>query len=251
MSLYQVDMRPKHDPASCQREPCGRCAGRSVSLAPEIPPNPQDASGPTPSSDPVVRAFHLPKHPEPSSIADALEAAAKAIRSSGLRAIDMASVLAARGYSSVTMGDGGSRSSDTTSRTERLGSDEQTDRWDAADAAYAALLRSSWLMGLKVKAQTDELIRHASDIDPTPAGTGECRACARFVRRTKDRPSYRLRSGLCPSCFGAWGTYTKGGGLMLWSEWTTRRRESFTERNASGQVVRIHTPEPDEDGQSA
>lgn len=249
MSAFEVDIRPPHDPSTCQRPVCGRC---KPSGTPALPSDwDGEYQGPTATPDPVVRSIGLPRHPETSAIAAALEDAAKAIRAHGLKAIDMASVLAANGYSGNTLGDGGSRGTDTTSGPERGVLADRGDRWDAADAVYAGMLRTAWLAANRVKAQTDELLRHASDVDPTPAGTGECRACARFVRPTKDRSSFRLRSGLCPSCYGAWCNYVKAGGPMMWSEWSSHRRESYTERNASGQIVKIHTPEPEEDGQSA
>lgn len=255
MSFYEVDLRPVHDPDACSRVPCGRCKPSGASQAPGIVPNPHDADVPRSEPDRAVVRIGLPAHPDPASIASALEAAAKALRSRSFGAMHMASVLAARGYSAQTIGDGGAKGSDTTSRTERLAA--QPDRWDAVDHAYAALLRGGWLTALRMEALTDELVRHALDDDPTPIGQGECRACARFVKRIDHRPSYRLRSGLCPSCFGAWCTYrAKGGpdgtaGPMLWSEWTARRRESLTERDAVGRIVKIHTPEPEEGGQSA
>lgn len=237
-----------HDPASCTRMPCRRCGPKGVANPP--PAIDQNVGQQPEAPDPTVRSIGLPSHPDPATMAAVGEEAAKAIRSKTLLATDMASTLAAKGYSARTLGDGGSRGTDTTSSTERLAS-RPANRWDAADHAYAAALRDFWRAGLAVIAQTDELLRHASDIDPTPAGTGECRACARFVRPTKQRSSFRLRSGLCPSCFGAWSNYRGQGGSMLWSEWVSRRRESFTERDLHGNVVAIHTPEPEESGQGA
>lgn len=243
-----------HDPATCTRKPCSRCAKPKTAQPPA--PNGHNHQGPTPEPTPVVRSIGLPSHPEPSVIASALEDAAKAIRSNALRATDMASVLAAKGYSAATLGDGGSRGTDTTSSTERHAS--LPSRWEAADYIYAETLRTIWQDALGATAATNELLRHASDEDRTPAGTGECRACARFIRKSDTRKSHRLRSGLCPSCFGAWCTYRAAGGPdgsagpLLWSDWTARRREAITERDVAGNVVRIHTPEPDdESGQSA
>lgn len=250
----EVDIRPKHDRSTCRRKPCSLCRPH-LSTAPPIKDNPHDAEVPRAIPDPVVARIGLPAHPDPAAIASALEAAAKALRSRAFKAIDMAAVLAAKGYSARTIGDGGSRGTDTTSSTERLAS--QPDRWDAIDHAYAALLRGGWQTALRMQEVTDELVRHASDVDPTPIGQGECRACARFVKRIDNRPSHRLRSGLCPSCYGAWCNYrAKGGpdqtpGPMIWSEWVSNRRESYTERDSMGRIVKIHTPEPEEGGQGA
>lgn len=243
MSAYEQDIRPPHDPDTCTREGCGRCRIQSKTKAPTIGVNPHDADAPPAPPDATVHSIGLPKHPDPFTIAAAFEEAAKAIRSRGLKAIDMASVLAAKGYSATTLGDGGARGTDGTSTTERLAM--LSDRWTAADEAYAHTLRMAWLTAMHTAAQTNELLRHASDDDHTPAGQGECRACARFVKTDPNRKSHRLRSGLCPSCFNLWCSYQSKGGPMLWSEWTSKRREGLTERNDSGQVVRIHTPEPE------
>lgn len=240
MSVYD------HDPMSCTREPCGLCGKKRVSQAPPIGSNPHDEQGPTPEPTPVVRSIGLPSHPDPFTIAASLEAAAKVLRSDALGAINMASVLASKGYSAKTLGDGGSRGTDSTSSTERLASLPR-DRWEAADYAYASLLRTVWLDSLATRAQTNELIRHASDVDPTPAGQGECRGCARFVKRDPNRSSDRLVSGLCQTCYRAWRRYATGGGLLLWSDWVAQRREGYTERDGQGNVVQIHTPDRDAD----
>lgn len=245
MSLYEVDRRPDHDQDSCTRGSCGRCADPKPSTAPAIEPNPHNAGPPSDPPDPVVRSIGLPSHPDPNTIAKALEDAAKALRSAQFRAIDMASTLAAKGYSARTLGDGGSRGSDTTSSTERIAS--RKDRWDAVDHGYATLLRTVWLDALATTGQTHELIRHASDVDPTPAGQGECRACSRFVKRDPNRSSYRLISGLCPTCYQAWHRYTAADGPDQWSTWVAKRREAITERDSNGNVIAIHTPEPAHD----
>lgn len=235
-----------HDPATCTRKPCSRCA-KPKTAQPPAPPG-HNHQGPTPSPDPVVRIIGLPSHPEPAVIADALEEAAKEIRSKMLPAQGMASVLAAKGYSAQTLGDGGSRGSDTTSSTERLAA--RRERWEAADFAYAQMLRTAWLAAHRVTAQTRELLRHADDVDPTPAGQGECRACARFVRRNPNRSSDRIISGLCQTCYRAWHRY-KAEGPMLWSDWVAARREGYTERDPAGRVVAIHTPDRDPDLEDA
>lgn len=234
---------PVHDPTTCTRRPCRRCDPHPA----PVPPKPVDrevAEPPAPP-DPTVRSIGLPKHPDPSTIADALEAAATALRKDGLAAITMASTLAARGYSAVTLGDGGSRSSDTTSSTERHGN--QHHPWANLDHTYARLLRVAWQLASKLTAHTTSILAHATDIDPTPAGTGACRACNRVCRPDAQRPGNRLRSGLCPTCSRAWQRYMKADGSMLWSEWVAKRREGYTERDPQGRLVAVHTPEPDHD----
>lgn len=243
MSAFEVDIRPPHDVLTCTRNPCGRCQPH-LSTAPPIPTNPHDAEVPRANPDPVVASIGLPKHPEPTMIAKALREAADAIDDHAMRAIGMARNLAAKGYSASTLGDGGSRGTDTTSSTERHALHDGSHRWDKADRAYALALQGSWRNALHVRSMTDELLRHASDADPLPAGTGECKACARFCRPDKGQGD-RLRSGLCQTCYRAWNRYD---GDMLWSAWVAQRREGYTERDAAGNVVAIHSPEPDHGG---
>jgi hypothetical protein len=69
------------------------------------------------------------------------------------------------------------------------------------------------------------VLHHATDIDPVPVGTGECQACGRFCRPTDKRPGFRLRSGLCPSCFNAWGN----AGKPERSDWVRERRRRLTD----------------------
>lgn len=251
---------PRHDPAACSRIPCRRCQPQDEPSSPAIGKNPHEAQSPPAPPDRPVASIGLPKHPDPGTIADTLEAAAKALRSSGLRAIDLAALLAARGYSASTLGDGGSRGTDATSSTERHGSryiggtDDEgkpipipaDSKWLNADRAYASNLRDAWRLGLSIKSTTDELLRHASDVDPTPAGTGECKGCARYCKPNGSKGD-RLRQGLCQSCYRAWRRYVDNEGEQLWSDWSSRRREGFTERDDHGKVIAIHTPEPDHD----
>lgn len=242
MSLFQIDRRPTHDPMTCSRDVCGRCSPAKGSKAPAIGKNPHDSHQEATKPDPIMASMGLPGHPDPNTIAAVFEGAAKALRSHGFRAMDLASVLAAKGYSARTLGDGGSRGTDTTSSTERLAA--RPGRFDAVDHAYAALLRLGWSAGLNVKALTDELVRHADDVDPTPAGTGECRGCARYCKNNGGDGD-RLRSGLCQTCYRAWRRYVDAKGPDMWSVWVGKRRESYTERDPDGRIVRVHTPEPD------
>lgn len=241
-----------HDPATCTRHPCRRCSDHKAQPPAMMD---HDARGAVPTPDPVVRSIGLPGHPSPAAIADALEATADALRSGGLGAITMAHALASRGFAASTLGDGGSRATDATSMPERSAyrPGDRTDdgkpippppsaRWWAADHHYARLLADLWRLATRTKASTDELLHHASDDDPLPAGTGGCRACSRVCRPDAERPGNRIVSGLCPTCYKAWRRYD---GPMQWSAWVAKRREDHTERDSRGNVVAIHTPEPD------
>lgn len=259
MSTFsEWDSLPKHDPASCERDPCRRCAGPHTPHPPSL--GKKDGPRSTDRPDPVIRSIGLASHPTPAVIADALEAAAAALRASGLEAIDMASILASRGYAAVTLGDGGSRGTDTASGPERNAyrPGDRTDagapipppaaaRWWNADHHYARTLADLWKLARHARSSTDELLHHADDVDPTPAGTGSCRACHRECRPTARKPGNRLRSGLCPTCYRAWRRHVDGDNPSLWSDWVAKRREGYTERDADGRVVAIHTPEPDHD----
>jgi hypothetical protein len=189
-------------------------------------------------TDRTIASAGLPKHPEPYAIAKALRDAATRLEESGLDAIDMVSILAARGYSASTLGDGGSRGSDSTSSTERHATQDGGSRWFNADREYAQLLRTVWLDAQAVISTIDEILRHAQDIDPTPAGTGSCMACDRFCRPDKDKPGNRLVSGLCPTDYRAWAR----AGRPLRIQWIAERRRSFTDEQGT-----LHTPEPDHD----
>lgn len=237
---------PVHNPQTCTRTPCRRCIPHEPS-APPINPAQHDHQGPTDPPDRTVASMGLPRHGTPTQIARQLRDAARVIEQSGLDAIDLVSKLAARGY--PTGGAGGSRSSDRTSAPERLTivELEHKGHWTDADRRYATDLRTLERLALDVKATTHEIIRHADDIDPTPAGSGECRACARTCRPSEDRPGNRLRSGFCPTCYRAWLRYRDQGGSMIRTDWAAQRRESYSERTPDGHLIKVHTPEPDHD----
>lgn len=190
----------------------------------------------------------LPHHSEQDDIAALLRRVTAQLED-GHRAEDLAALLAARGWATGTLGDGGSRSSDTTSSTERtvVAGKGQAGRWDQIDLRYAQALVELERAAERFENLHTTVMAHASDQDEVPSGTGECRACSMLCRPTESRPGFRLRQGLCPTCYRAWRRYTIAGHPLHRAEWVTRRRESFTERDAAGRVVQIHTPEPDHD----
>lgn len=192
-------------------------------------------------TDKVIASMGLPRHPTPHEIAKVLREAASRLEQHGLDAIDKVSVLSARGYPAATLGDGGSRGSDETSSTERhaTGRDRSPEaRWFGADADYAQTLQQLDRFARLAVVVTDEIMRHALDVDPTPAGTGECLGCGRFCRPDGDKPGNRLRSGLCPTCYRAWAR----AGRPLRGEWVAQRRKTLTDDEGI-----LHTPEPDHD----
>lgn len=194
------------------------------------------------ATDQTIASMGLPRHPPMSSIALLLSEAREAADKRGLAAIDLVAQLAAIGYPGSTLGDGGSRGSDSTSSTERNALRDYTDRWAGASYRYAQLTQAMQKAVAAWVQMTDEIMRHGDDVDPTPAGTGECLACGRFCRPDGDRPGNRLRSGLCPTDYRAWRRYLDSGGQLHRGGWVTERRKSFTDDEGV-----LHTPEPDHD----
>jgi hypothetical protein len=136
----------------------------------------------------------------------------------GGRAMDMAEVLAARGYPAST-GGSGARSSDTTSSTERAalqaapkdrGEPWRPGDWENADRRLAAGLRALQTAALDVEAGLDTVLAHGSTADKVPAGTGYCdcgadcgpdRKTPTFCSPRQNGDSDRLKSGLAPNCY--------------------------------------------------
>lgn len=176
-------------------------------------------------ADRMIARQGLAKHPVPKVTAAHLRTVADAIEDHGATAERRAALLAARGWPSGTLGSG-SRSSDNTSSVERAvglqGDDDvqpRTDRWVDADRELATRWRQAFTAVARLHEYLGDLVAHADDVDPLPAGTGECQACGRFVRPSKRRPNDRLRSGLCDRDRKAW----KRSGLDR-QTWLTQHR---------------------------
>jgi hypothetical protein len=109
---------------------------------------------------------------------------------------------AAAGYPTRTISDGGGRSSDRTSSTERAGTsgglfvDLDFDLASALDGLDQRLASAEGLVA--------KILRHASDVDVVPSGIGPCcvATCEHFCDPRKDSED-RIRSGLCPACHQA------------------------------------------------
>lgn len=150
-------------------------------------------------------------HPTPKVIATHLRTVANLLEEHGTLAIDLADVLASRGLPSAVGGEG-SRSSDTTSSTERAAGtagdpDQDTTRstrWDDIDLRLARLLRLTWKLGLDLQTTIGGIVAHAQDLDQLPAGAGNCECCGNFIRPDHKNPDRRLRSGYCPACHRDW-----------------------------------------------
>ena len=190
------------------------------------------------TTDTTVAAIGLPRHPPPKAITESTRDVSDTLRTHGGRAVELSHVLAARGYAASTLGDGGSRGTDGTSSTERAATKDFHDRWKNADRALAQALAEFDRWAKHANHLILDLIHHAQDLDPIPAGTGECQACGRFCRPDATRPGNRLRSGFCPTDYRAMlrsSTTDRGG-------WIRARRGDLTDDQGI-----LHTPEPDHD----
>ncbi len=118
----------------------------------------------------------------------------------------------AHGYPASTLGDGGSRSSDRTSSTERAAT-ETTRLFPGLDQQWATLTAQLTQLGVDTLHILAVVLSHAPDDDVLPGGTGHCTVptCDTFCNPRK-KPDNRLRAGLCPACHQAWLRYQRRTG---------------------------------------
>lgn len=171
----------------------------------------------TPADEPLARA-RLPRHPTPKILAAFLRDVANRLEHDGRRALDVASIVAPRGWPGAVVGDG-RRSADSSSSVERA--EENPGRYADADYTLARRLRLLWATAAQTDTQIADLIAHADRTDLAPIGTGACVACGHVCRPT-DNPHDRLRAGLCDPCRKAWDRASRPerGSWII-----TRRRE--------------------------
>lgn len=153
-----------------------------------------------------------PTHPTPAVIAAQLERTARNLRTNGTQAGRWATLLAARGYPTATIGNG-TRTTATATSVERAvglaGPDgpltPPDPQWTDIDAILARLLRLLFWTAVRADTLVDRILAHATTDDPIPGGTGPCalRTCEHFCNPRK-KPSDRLRRGLCPSHYNRW-----------------------------------------------
>lgn len=113
-----------------------------------------------------------------------------------------AQLLSARGWPTTVISDG-SRSSDTTSSTERAVVSPPMRAFAGIDERIAKHLRLLWLTGLNVQADVRNVLAHGSDEDRLPPGSGECPRCGHFCRPDLKYED-RLKSGYCSKCHRLW-----------------------------------------------
>jgi len=150
--------------------------------------------------------------PHPTVLAQALEQTARILRTHGTQAQRMATLLAARGYPTSTLGNG-TRSSDTTTSTERAiglaGPDgpltPPDPGWIGVDDKLANEGRALLRAAINHASLVTRILAHASDDDPLPAGIGYCQhpECDHLCDPRKN-PDDRLRSNYCPMHHKRW-----------------------------------------------
>ena len=185
--------------------------------------------------------------PSPKQLANYLRQLADKLDVNGGRAMELSSLLASRGYPTSTTGNG-SRSSDTTSFTERAAleavlAEDATD-WTEDDRRMHQGMRLLWRAGLAVEASVDKTLAHATTADQLPPGTGFCTCsgdteennpywCGTFCAPRQNGSSDRLVSGLAPTCYKRyqrWRDHNPNGTVADWKHETRRAREVRDEK---------------------
>lgn len=133
-----------------------------------------------------------------------LKALTKALEDHGATAEAMAPLLAARGWSTSTIGDGTSRGTSELTSTERAAA--HPDRWVGVDEKLARFYLTTHILVAAGNQLIADLAGHAANDDDhlgrtTGTHGGWCMACERWVPGTHDD---RLRSGFCNACRVAW-----------------------------------------------
>lgn len=166
------------------------------------------------------------KHPPPKQLAINLRRLADVLDQHGAAALDRAETYAARGYPAG--GNGGPRSSDSTSSTERAALNPGS--FDEIDRRVKARMRDVWVDATNLEGLICTLMAHASDEDQVTPGTGYCVCgCETFCSPRQNGPDDRLRSGLAPTChrrFLRWRRETGDPTLTVADFRTAVRRES-------------------------
>lgn len=181
--------------------------------------------------DRAINRAAMPKHGDYREIGDLLCRLGQLLIDHGAHAESMVALLAARGWGTGTLGDGGPRSSDPTSTTERAGTADGGPllRWKGKDFRYHELAQALERHGRALEALHIDVMAHGSDDDPIPGGTGECACCGRFCRpdgSKEGRDEFRLKAGLCPSCYKA---YDRAHRPWPRSDWIRDRKQALTD----------------------
>lgn len=157
--------------------------------------------------------------PHPAKLARQLRQLAQALDDHGERAVELASVLAARGFPASTLGAPGGRGTAELTSTEAAADrrdpfanvDRDLDRW--LDLAFRVTAHGQDLI-TRITTHAGLDTEHQGRATGS-AGAGHCLACERWVPGTHDD---RLRAGFCNAC------------RVSWQGW--RNRNPFGDRQA-------------------
>lgn len=194
-------------------------------------------------TDRTIAAHGLPRHPKPQVLAAHSHQVANDIADHGTAAVRMATELAARGYPSGTLGDGGASSGasilvngERVPVTSTEAAALAHDRFHDVDRLLATLFRTYWSTGVRIQQVMADVLAHASTEDRTPAGMGNCVACDTFCNPRKD-PNDRLKTNLCPACYTDRARHKD----ISHTDWLVMRRQvkGHTE-GAAGLAARFH-----------
>lgn len=188
--------------------------------------------------DRAMSSLGLAWHPPLRSLAKEVRQLAQLLEGDLGTAIRVAPLLAAKGWPGSTLGDGGARSTDSTTSVERAAGTLQevkpTDIRDArfanVDRRLAALLAVIHQATTEVSRLASDVLAHADDVDLIPPGTGGCQCCSRFCRPDAEHPDNRLRAGFCPACWKAW----ERAGRPERGPWMIDRRARLTAAMKAG-----------------
>lgn len=147
------------------------------------------------------------KPPTRVTVVAELRAFIKMLEANGAEAERMAPLLAARGWPTGTLGDGGPRGNAELTSTERAA--DHRDRYADADEKLAKLYVSTVALIGAGRQFIADLSSHAGsdadheghDLAHTGTNGAWCLACERWVPGTADD---RIRAGFCNACRMAW-----------------------------------------------
>lgn len=171
--------------------------------------------------------------PSPTQLARLLRDTADLIDRHGPRALDMAPLLAARGWPTTTLGDGtGSRTDTDTTSTETAALTNT--RFDGIDTRLDAAWLTTWRAATACAALVTTVTAHAApDTEhngraTTHTGAGTCGACNKWVTGSSND---RLRAGWCNACRVSYQRWRDRTGHTDRAAFTRWRRAELTPTN--------------------
>lgn len=147
--------------------------------------------------------------PSPKELIGVLRSLILVLDVHGDRAIEMAGLLAARGWPASTMGTGSRGNSELTSVEAAV---DRPGEWADVDLDLAKALHDVWTRGLDARTLIAHVVSHAAPDDRQTnrqPGSGDCLVCDRYCAGTA---TDRLRGGYCDSCRKAWDRYRAKAG---------------------------------------